>query len=369
MQTVEKHIHLSVSVIFVTTITAHVSRGTENMTFLLGKVPTEILREVVFKNLGTKRSDVILGPMVGEDAAVVRVGQETAVIATDPVTGAEKWLGWLAVNVCANDIATCGVEPRWFSSCILLPRDSKKELIGKICRQMNEAASQLNIAIIGGHCEITPGIEHPIVIGCSVGIADNGRYVTSGGAKVGNRIIMTKGAGIEGTAILATDRRKYLHQAFSESFLQKAENFFTKISVVKDALTAFETGGVLAMHDPTEGGIAGGLHELADASNAGLQVHEEKILISQETRKICAHFEIDPLQLISSGSLLIVTEEEKAKEIVARLSHNDIHASIIGNVIKPSLGRKVITKERKQIELVRPPSDHLWVALAKQFMS
>lgn len=335
------------------------------MRFLPGKVPTEILREVIFKNLGTARSDIILGPAVGEDAAIVRVGKETAVIATDPVTGAGEWLGWLAVNVGANDVATCGVEPRWFSSCMLLPRDADRALVERVCSQMDKAARQLKMAIIGGHCEITPGIQHPLVIGCSIGIARNGEYVTSSGAEVGNKIILTKGAGIEGTAILATDRRKALREVFNEGLLQEAENFFNEISVVKDALTAFKTGGVLAMHDPTEGGVAGGLHELADASNVGFYVHEEKILIPEETRKICAHFEIDPLQLISSGSLLIVAKEEKTKEIVSKLSQNSIHTSVIGELTKPSLGRKMVTREGKEMELVRPVSDHLWAALAE----
>ena len=337
------------------------------MSFLLGKVPTEVLQKIVFKHLGTKRNDVILGPLIGEDAAIVKVGKEVLAIATDPITGAEEWLGWLAVNVSANDVATCGVQPRWFSSCILLPKGSKEELIEKICSQMDRAARQLDVAIIGGHCEITPGLEHPIVTGCSVGIAENGKYVTSSGAKKGNKIILTKGTGIEGTAILASDRRRELLQVFDEDFIEKAENFFTKISVVKEALTAFKTGGVSAMHDPTEGGAAGGLHELADASNVGFQVYEEKILISEETRKMCEHFEIDPLQLISSGSLLIVAEEEKTEEIVNRLLQNGIHVSVIGDVVKPAMGRKLVTREGEKIELVRPISDHLWVALAKPF--
>jgi hydrogenase maturation factor len=336
------------------------------MSFLPGKVPTEILQEVVFRSLGAKRNDVVLGPSVGEDAAIVRVGKETAVIATDPVTGAEEWLGWLAVNVSANDVATCGVEPRWFSSCLLLPRHAEKQLIAKICSQMNKATQQLNVAIIGGHCEITPGIERPIVVGCSMGIADNGQYVTSGGAKVGNKIVMTKGAGLEGTAILATDRRSDLQKAFGERFLRRAEDFFTKISVVKDALTAFDVGGVSAMHDPTEGGIAGGLHELADAANIDFRVHEEGIPIPVETEKICAHFGIDPLQLISSGSLLVTAEEERAMEIVSRLSQNGIDASLVGEMTKPGSGRILVTKEGKKIALIRPVSDHLWIALAGQ---
>jgi len=338
------------------------------MSFLPGKVPIEVLQKIVFRNLGTKRDDVVLGPSIGEDAAIVQVGKEVLAIAADPITGAEKWLGWLAVNVSANDVATCGIQPCWFSSCILLPEGSKEELIERICSQMDRAARQLNVAIIGGHCEITPGLEHPIVTGCSIGTAENGKYVTSNGAKIGHKIILTKGTGIEGTAILASDRRKELLQVFDEISLEKAENFFTKISVVKEALTAFKTGGVSAMHDPTEGGVAGGLHELADAANVGFQVYEEKILVSEKTRRICKHFEIDPLQLISSGSLLIVAKEEKTEEIVSELSQNGIHASVIGEIAKPNLGRKIVTRTDEQIELVRPVSDHLWVALAKQFI-
>jgi len=337
------------------------------MSFLPGKVPIEVLQKIVFKHLGTKRNDVVLGPSIGEDAAIVKVGKEVLAIAADPITGAEEWLGWLAVNVSANDVATRGVQPIWFTSCILLPEGSGEKLIEKICRQMDKAAQQLNVAIIGGHCEITPSLGHPIVTGYSIGIAEDGKYVTSSGAKAGNMIILTKGTGIEGTAILASDRRKEFLKVFDESFLRKAESFFTKISVVKDALTAFQTGGVLAMHDPTEGGVAGGLHELADASNVGFQVYEEKILVSEETRKICAHFEIDPLQLISSGSLLIVAEKEKTKEIVDKLSHNDVPASVIGEVTEPELGRKIVSRTGKKVELVRPISDHLWTALAKRF--
>jgi hydrogenase maturation factor len=337
------------------------------MNFSLGKVPTEVLEKIVFKHLGTKRDDVVLGPSIGEDAAIVKVGKEVLAISADPITGAEEWLGWLAVNVSANDVATRGVQPRWFISCILLPKGTKEERIEKICSQMDKAARQLNIAIIGGHCEITPGLEHPIVTGCAVGVAEDGKYVTSNGAKIGNKIILTKGTGIEGTAILASDRRRELLKVFDGKFVKKAENFFEKISVVNDAITAFKTGGVSAMHDPTEGGVAGGLHELADAANVGFQVYEEKILIPEETKKICAHFEIDPLQLISSGSLLIVAEEEKTEEIANKLSQRGIHASIIGEVTKPNLGKKMVTRTGEEIELVRPVSDHLWMALAKQF--
>jgi len=335
------------------------------MVFLPGKVPTEVLEKIVFKNLGAKRDDVILNPSIGEDAAIVQSGKEILAVSSDPITGAEKWLGWLAVHVSANDVATRGVQPRWFNSILLLPKNSTPELVEKICSQMDKAARQLNVAIIGGHCEVTLGIDHPIVTGCVIGVAENGKYVTSSGAKIGNKIILTKGTGIEGTAILASDRRAELQSVFDESFVTKAENFFEKISVVKDALTAFRTGGVSAMHDPTEGGVAGGLHELADAADVGFNIYAEKIFVPEETRKICAHFGVDPLQLISSGALLIVAIEEKADKIISSLSRNGIQASIIGDVVVPVLGRNLITKAGKKTELVRPDSDHLWTALAK----
>jgi hydrogenase expression/formation protein HypE len=335
------------------------------MGFLLGKVPTEVLEEIVFKNLGAKREDVVLNPSIGEDAAIVKAGNEILAISSDPITGAEEWLGWLVVHVSANDIATRGIQPRWFNSIILLPKNSTTKLIEKICRQMDKAAKQLNIAITGGHCEITPGIEHPIVTGSAVGVAENGRYVTSSGAKIGDRIILTKGTGIEGTAILASDRRQELIKVFDESFVKKAENFFQKISVVKEALTAFRTGGITAMHDPTEGGVAGGLHELADAANVGFQVYEEQIITPEETRKICAHYEIDPLELISSGSLLIIAEEEKTDKILSNLSRNNVQASIIGEITEFASKRIFVTKMGEKTELTRPASDHLWTALAR----
>jgi len=335
------------------------------MSFLPGKVPNKILQEIVFKNLGAKRDDVVLSPSIGEDAAIVKAGNVVLATSSDPITGAEEWLGWLAVHVSANDVATRGVQPRWFNSIILLPRNSTTKLIEKICTQMDKAARQLNVAIIGGHCEITPGIDHPIVAGCAIGVAEDGKFVSSSGARIDDRIILTKGTGIEGTAILASDRRTELLEVFDESFLKKAENFFEKISVVKDAITAFRIGGVSAMHDPTEGGVAGGLHELADAANVGFNVYEKEILIPEKTRKICAHFDIDPLQLISSGSLLIVAEEEKTDEIISSLSRNGVQSSIIGEVIEPALGRNLVTKAGEKTELVRPVSDHLWTALAK----
>ena len=330
-----------------------------------GKIPADILSEVVFKHLGEERADIILGPSLGEDGALVRVGDKVLVSAMDPITGAIEHIGWLAVNVNANDIATFGVRPIFFSSCILLPENSEKDIVKTICSQMHSAAKKLGIAIIGGHAEVTPELPRPIVVGSCMGVAESGRYVTSGGSKPDDLLVLTKGAGIEGTAILADERREVLIEKLGEPLAKSAEAFYNKISVVEEAILAFQTGGVTAMHDPTEGGVAGGIHELADAAGLGCEIYREKIAIEPETRKICDLFEIDPLQLISSGALLISVSPDRADKIVRNISAAGIKASVIGRFSRNTDERVLINEDGSKTDLVRPISDHLWSALEK----
>ena len=273
-----------------------------------GKIPIDILKEVVFKNLGAERSEVVLGPTAGVDGAILDVGSKNAIVSMDPITGAVERIGWEAININANDVATFGVEPAFFFSCIMLPENANSKIVETISSQMNTAAKELGIAIVGGHCESTPGLSSPIVVGCIMGLTEKGKYVTAAGAKAGDKLILTKSAGIEGTAILATDREEQLKKIFNPTMLESAKNFYNQISIVKDALTAFKAGGVHAMHDPTEGGILNGIHELADAAGLGARVYEEKITVEPETAKICRYYEIDPLQLIGSGALLIAAK-------------------------------------------------------------
>jgi len=329
----------------------------------LGKIPVNILKEVVFTNLGAERKEVIVGPSAGIDGAVLDLGNKSLIVSMDPITGAVERIGWLAVNINANDVATFGVEPAFLFSCILLAEKADKKTVETICFQMDEATKDLGIAIVGGHCEVTPGLTNPIVVGCTMGITEKGNYVTAGGAKPGDKLILTKSAGIEGTAILASDREKLLKETISVATLQKAKGFYSQISVVKDAVTAFKTGGVHAMHDPTEGGLAGGIHEMADASNLGVKIFEEKIRIRPETIEICKFFQIDPLQLIASGSLLIAVKQDLADKIIEVLEKNQITAAIIGEFLSYPEKRFIIRKDGSSENLVRPSSDHLWRAL------
>jgi len=336
------------------------------LSFPFGKISPTILERIVFKYLGVKRADVIQGPAKGEDAAIVRVGKNLMALSCDPISGALKRIGWLVVNVSANDVATRGVKPRWFLSTMMLPKGTRVNCVRRICREMHEAAMRLDIGIIGGHSEITPGIDHPLIIGFCVGVVENGRYVTTGMARRGDEVILTKGVGIEGTAILASDRRKVLMRRFDGELVRRAESFYDRISVVKEALTAFNLGGVSAMHDPTEGGVAGGLHELADASGKGFEVYEDRLMSEPETLEICRFFKIDPLRLISSGSLLITCLPEMTDKILSKLHSVDIKASSIGR-IKASTRRVIVNKSGIHQKLQRPLSDHLWVALSRKF--
>ncbi|MGA2524609.1 MAG: AIR synthase family protein [Candidatus Bathyarchaeia archaeon] len=328
-----------------------------------GKIPIEILKETVFKNLGAQRGEVILGPTAGLDGAVLDVGSKNAIVSMDPITGAIERIGWEAVNVNANDVATFGVEPAFLFSCLLLPENAQSEIVQTITTQMNAAAKELNIAIVGGHCESTPGLSNPIVVGCIMGLTEKGKYVTAADAKTGDKLILTKSAGIEGTAILASDREEQLKKVFNPAFLDSAKNFYNQISVVKDSLTAYRSGGVHSMHDPTEGGILNGIHELADAAGLGVRVFEEKIAVEPETAKICRFYEIDPLQLISSGALLIAAEPEAAPKIIESLSKERIYADVIGE-FNPNPNKRILMHKDNSAEMLpRPVSDHLWIAL------
>ena len=331
----------------------------------MGKIPPGTLKEAVFKHLGVKNQDVMLGPALGEDGAVVKVGDKMLISAMDPITGAVERIGWLAVNINANDVATFGVQPLFFSSCILLPENSTEKTVQEICTQMGSAAEKLGVAIIGGHSEVTPELNRPVIIGCAMGVTEPGRYVTSGGSKPGDRLILTKGAGIEGTAVLATDRYDKLKKKLDEKLLNSARKFYEQISVVQEAVLAFNTGGVTAMHDPTEGGIAGGIHEMADAAGLGVKVFEQNIHIAQETSQICTFFRIDPLQLISSGALLISVKSEAAEKVADELSNHGIKAAVIGEFLRNPDERVIIHADGSASPLVRPICDHLWYALER----
>jgi len=333
----------------------------------VGKLDPITLKKLIFNNLGNRDSRVILGPNIGEDATVIDFRDKALVVHSDPITGAVENLGWLAVNVCTNDIATRGVRPLWILTVMLLPENFTLAQLKKITIQIDQAANQLGVAVVGGHSEVTSSVKHPIIITTAIGETINKKFVRTSGAKVDDVLILTKGAAIEGTAILAHELKDFLQTKLSKRTIEKAKRFIKMTSVVEDALTAIEVANdyVHAMHDATEGGVASGLQEIAWASNVGLIAHEDKIPIYPETRAICQALEIDPLRTISSGTLIIAAETKKVDKIVTDLRQKGIRASVIGEILDKNEGIHIVRKDRTKIDLSKPVKEELWRALEK----
>ncbi len=325
-----------------------------------GKVPPKILEKYIFGRIGVFDSRVLVGPGIGEDAAVIDFGDKVLVVHSDPITGASRNIGWLALCVSTNDVATRGAVPRWVSMVILLPEGFNEDLLNNITAEIDEAAKRLGIMIVCGHTEVTPGLDRPILISTAFGEADKNRFVTTGGAKPGDLIILTKGACIEGTFIFANEFSDYLTGKVSSDVIKRALNYINLLSVLKDSQLAMSVGGVTSMHDPTEGGILGGVQEMAAASSLGFVIYEGSIIVNEETRIICDILGVDPLKTISSGSLLISAKPEYAPSIVEVLNKAGIKASIIGEFKEHVFGWKMVKVDGSVVDISEPVLDELW---------
>jgi hydrogenase maturation factor len=238
-------------------------------------------------------------------------------------------------------------------------------MLEDIMASMHTTAKTLNVAIIGGHTEVTPGLGRPIIIGFMLGIAEDAAYVTSANAQPDNSLILTKGVAIEGTAILATERANDLRPKLAENVIERAQLFINQLSVVPEAMEAMKTRAVTAMHDPTEGGIANGIHEMADASGVGFIVDRGALIIHEETRHICQVLEIDPLNLIASGAMLIAVDRNKANSVIDVLQKAGIPAATIGRLVEDPKIRNIIEPDGSIRPLPQPREDALWNALTK----
>jgi len=332
----------------------------------VGKLQPRLLKRLVFTRLGVSDSRVLLGPSIGEDATVIDFGTKALVVHSDPITGALENVGWLAVNVCTNDIATRGIRPLWILIVMLLPENITTTQLRSITTQIDQAAEQLGVAVVGGHTEVTQGINRPIVMTTAIGETVNKGFVQTSGARVGDSVIVTKGAAIEGTGILAYEMAGLLEDRIGKEMVEKAKQFIKMTSVVKEALTAVEVGGVHAMHDATEGGIASGLQEIAWASNVGVVAYEERIPVHPETEAICKTLGIDPLKTISSGTLIISVEPEKAEKIVTALKRKGIRASIVGNVVEKKQNIYIVREDGTKLNLAKPIKEELWTAMKER---
>ncbi len=302
--------------------------------FPLGKLPSDLLAELLSK---VSKADprIIVGPGIGLDAAVLDMGDRYLVAKTDPITYATDQVGWYAVNVNANDVACMGGTPRWFLATLLMPENqASEELAASAFEQITKACEALDVSLVGGHTEITFGIDRPIVVGCMLGEVEPERLLTPAGIETGDVVILAGEVPIEATAIIAREKAEELKGQYEAEFLSRSANFLLDpgISVVAAAQAAQASGEVHAMHDPTEGGLATGLWELAQSSQTEIEVQESAIQVVPEGRILCEHYGLDPLSCIASGALLVVAAPESASQIVEALEKAGISAAAIGTV-------------------------------------
>jgi len=294
----------------------------------LGKLSFDILERLLEKYPGVPDERLIVGPKVGEDAAIIDFSDRYLVAKTDPITFAMDEIGWYAVHINANDVAIRGAKPRWFQSAILLPDGGATEgLAEEIFSQISRACRELGVTIVGGHTEITYALDRPIVVGSMLGEVEKGKLVTTSGAKPGDDILLTKG--------------------YDEDFIRRCMDYLTEpgISVVKDALLANHFH-IHAMHDPTEGGLATGLYEMARASGVGMFIYGDEIDLLPDSKTLCAEFGLIPLGTITSGSLILAADPENGQRVLEAYANSGIKASVIGRVEEKSFGMKILKDGR-----------------------
>ena len=307
---------------------------------MIGKVDPETLAKEVFARTGASDPSVVCGPAYGEDAAAIEIGDETLVVSTDPISLAAERAGTLGVHIACNDVAASGGDPSWLMSTVFVPAGDE-DALSTITEQLHTAADSLGASIVGGHTEYTAMIDRPLLSLTAFGLAD--RFIPTGGAEPGDRVLLTKGAGIEATAILATDFRD--DADVPSETLAAGETYFEEISVVPDArvVRSYAT----SMHDPTEGGVLAGLVELARASEVHVELEREDVPVREPTARLCAALGVDPLRTFGSGALLATVPEAAVEEVLAALDDAEIDGAVIGVV---SDGDSGVTLDGEQIE-------------------
>jgi hydrogenase expression/formation protein HypE len=320
----------------------------------VGKVPPDMLAELVYSRLGVRRADVLVHAKLGEDCTVIDFGDHLAVLTTDPITGAGPDAGWYAVFIATNDLAAAGAEPVALLLTILLAPNSPKEDLARVMNDAARAACVVGVEIAGGHTEVTSGIDRTIVVITALGRAPRDRLVHSGGARPDDALLLTKGAGIEGTALLASAFETRLRPSLGADLVERAQAYRHRISVLPEGRAA-AAAGARAMHDVTEGGVLGAVYEMAMASGIGVRLDADRVAVAPETEAICASLGIDPLALIGSGGLLVATAEPD--RTTTAIEAAGVRAEVIGIFRQSGC---TVRRAGSETPLIPPARDELW---------
>lgn len=329
----------------------------------IGKVDKATFDRIIFPNLGKADRSVLLGPKHGVDAAVIELpGGDVMVVAEDPTFGMPVLMphfGWAIVHICASDVAVLGIKPKYMTICLMLPPGTEESVLEHIWLEVHQECQKLDIAVVGGHTGVYPGISYPLNGGCTMfGIGKKEQLTPPSNARVGDRVIMTKGPAVEAAGILAFQAEKALVEKFGRDIVEKAKALFMAMSVVPDALIAGPNAH--AMHDATEGGLLNGVYEIVEASGTGVNIYEDKIVVPEEIAAVCQHFNIDPLISIGEGTLVITAAPENTPRIINDLKKSNIAAWEIGEVTAKD--RVFIRKNGKKETLKPVKVDPFWAA-------
>lgn len=297
-----------------------------------GKLPHDALGRLLIRAPGG--AGVIVGPALGEDACAIDTGGEVLVASTDPITFTSGNLGYYAVNVNANDVATMGARPRWFLASLLLPVGFDSRRVAGIFANLASACKAIKVSLTGGHTEVTSAVTRPVMVGTMLGTVPRRKLVRPGRAREGDVVLLTKRLAIEGTAIIAREHNRRAARVLGKRRAARAKSMLFRpgISVVPEAMAAVRTAPVHALHDPTEGGFISGIRELSYVTGLGVEICEERIPVYEETREICQNLGLDPLGLLASGSLLIVASPRSAKRIAAAVRRRRIECVEVGRM-------------------------------------
>ncbi len=329
----------------------------------IGKVDKKTFDDIIFPRLGKPDKSVLIPPCHGVDAAVIELpGNQVMVIAEDPTFGMPALMphfGWAIVHICASDVAVLGMPPKYLTICLMLPPGTGDEVLEHIWSEIHQECEKLGIAIVGGHTGIYPGIAYPLNGGCTVvGIGEKKRITPASNARVGDRVIITKGPAIEAVGVLACQAEAALESKLGRDIVARAKDYFFEMTVVKDALVAAPYAH--AMHDATEGGLLNGVYEIAEASHIGVTIFEEKIVVPEEVKAVCEHFNIDPLVSVSEGTLVITANAENSPALLKKLTENGISAWEIGEMTAGD--RVFVRNDGSNEELIPVSVDPFWAA-------
>jgi len=320
-----------------------------------GKLPPALLEKTVLAYPGARRREVVRGAGVGVDAALLRLEGGICVFSMDPITGSSSRAGELSIHVACNDLAAAGAEPVAVGITLLVPPELGEDYVVRFMAEADAACRQLQVAIVGGHTELVAGLPAPLVSVAALGQPWPGCDLPRG-PQAGDALVLTKGAGIEGVAILATDFPSRLSALVPGDVVDRARSLFSSLSVLPEARIAAQHGAT-AMHDVTEGGVLGAAWEMVHPSGLGVEIRADDVPVPPEVEAVCRALAVDPLRLVSSGALLVAVPDPGP--LLEALREAGIRAAVVGRVVPEG---NWLIREGVRVPIPPPEGDELWRA-------